>query len=257
MPDLTKPSNSTVSDTRTTRYSSLFSINDLARLRVLIVGVGAYGRQCALRLAQMGVGQLTLVDPDTVSEVNLGPQGFSPHQIGMMKVEALAEDCGILNPDCLVETYPIAFPSSHQLIPPDIIISASDSMECRKALFEWWRDHTESPLLLDNRMGAEALHLFTVKRQFSSIQAYQHKDILFPQSEAYQAPCTARSTSYCPDACCALTLTQITKHLRNLPLDFHIHLNLLTVDLFVKQVSDYLTKDPPHVITPPITDPSV
>ncbi len=68
-------------------------------LQVLLVGAGGNGSQMASGLARMdcalrGLGgaglQVTIVDPDTVSESNVGRQLFSPHDVGRSKAAALA-----------------------------------------------------------------------------------------------------------------------------------------------------------------------
>ena len=57
------------------------------------------GRQVALQLASIGIPLLLLYDHDSVEEVNLGPQGYRPDQIGLSKVEATAQDCRRQNPE--------------------------------------------------------------------------------------------------------------------------------------------------------------
>jgi len=45
--------------------------------------------------------------------------------------------------------------------------------------------------------------------------------------------CTAKTTSYCANIAGGLMLGQFTKHLRNLPVDPDIQLNLLTSEITV------------------------
>lgn len=56
-----------------------------------IVGLGAIGSQLAECLAKLGVSHFTLIDPDVVSEVNLGAQGFYEDEVGLAKVHAVAD----------------------------------------------------------------------------------------------------------------------------------------------------------------------
>ena len=57
-----------------------------------IVGVGAGGAYCLYEsLARSAVGKLTVLDFDTVDDVNLTRQGYETHQIGKRKVDALGE----------------------------------------------------------------------------------------------------------------------------------------------------------------------
>lgn len=66
-----------------------------AKLRgcsVAILGCGGLGSNVAEMLVRSGVGRLTIVDFDTVDERNLNRQFFFRDQVGMPKVEALAEN---------------------------------------------------------------------------------------------------------------------------------------------------------------------
>ena len=57
-----------------------------------IIGVGAGGAYCLYEsLARSAVGKLTVLDFDTVDDVNLTRQGYELHQIGKRKVDALGE----------------------------------------------------------------------------------------------------------------------------------------------------------------------
>jgi len=51
--------------------------------------------------------------------------------------------------------------------------------------------------------------------------------------EAFAGSCTARTTIYCANIAAGLMLCQFTKHLRGLPNDPDIQLNLLACELVV------------------------
>jgi molybdopterin/thiamine biosynthesis adenylyltransferase len=70
----------------------------LKAARVLIVGAGGLGAPAALYLAAVGVGEITLVDPDTVALSNLQRQVlYQTADDGRVKVEAAAERLAALN----------------------------------------------------------------------------------------------------------------------------------------------------------------
>src|SRR4051812_2050179 len=75
---------------RAVRQRDLVPPAALAAYHVLVVGVGAVGRQVALQLAALGADAMTIVDDDTVAVENLAVQGYSPAEIGLPKVEAVA-----------------------------------------------------------------------------------------------------------------------------------------------------------------------
>jgi len=70
----------------------------LKAARVLIVGAGGLGAPAALYLAAAGVGELALLDPDTVALSNLQRQVlYASADEGRVKVEAAAERLASLN----------------------------------------------------------------------------------------------------------------------------------------------------------------
>jgi molybdopterin/thiamine biosynthesis adenylyltransferase len=79
----------------------------LKAARVLIVGAGGLGAPAALYLVAAGVGELAIVDPDTVALSNLQRQVlFGSADQGRVKVEAAAERLAALNAN--VRVTPIA-----------------------------------------------------------------------------------------------------------------------------------------------------
>lgn len=78
-------------------------LEKLARAHVLLFGLGGVGSYAAEALARSGVGALTLVDDDAVSESNLNRQLVALRStVGMAKVEVAAARIRDINPDCRV-----------------------------------------------------------------------------------------------------------------------------------------------------------
>ena len=63
-----------------------------------IAGAGGLGSVVAENLARAGVGKLVIADFDSVEPSNLNRQRYSLAQLGMPKVQALAENIGCFNP---------------------------------------------------------------------------------------------------------------------------------------------------------------
>ena len=91
------------------RTELLLGSESLARLRhcrVAVFGVGGVGGYAAEALARSGVGQLDLVDNDTVSLSNLNRQIIALHStLGKPKVEVARDRIGDIDPAIQVRTY--------------------------------------------------------------------------------------------------------------------------------------------------------
>ena len=82
------------------------SIEKLRAARVAIFGLGGVGGYAAEALARAGVGQMDLVDDDTVSLTNLNRQLLATHSsIGKHKVDAAAERIRDIDPSIQVRCY--------------------------------------------------------------------------------------------------------------------------------------------------------
>ena len=78
----------------------------LARAHVLLLGLGGVGSYAAECLARSGVGELTLVDSDTIALTNLNRQLEALHStLGQPKAEAVAARLRDINPDA--ELHPV------------------------------------------------------------------------------------------------------------------------------------------------------
>lgn len=80
------------------------ALEKLTDSKVIIFGVGGVGGYVAEALARTGVGHITIVDKDTVSESNINRQIIALHStIGRDKVEVLKERMLDINPDINVD----------------------------------------------------------------------------------------------------------------------------------------------------------
>ncbi|UOF93792.1 MAG: tRNA threonylcarbamoyladenosine dehydratase [Bordetella sp.] len=84
-------------------YQNPESLNLLREAHVAVIGLGGVGSWTAEALARSGIGKLTLVDLDHVSESNINRQVHAlDYSIGQSKVKAMSERILQINPGCQV-----------------------------------------------------------------------------------------------------------------------------------------------------------
>ncbi len=109
-----------------------------------IAGAGGLGSNVAMLLARAGIGKLIICDFDVVSLSNLNRQAFSLDQIGMHKVDAIAQNIRKVNPFITLETHKFRLDTDlvqrlfHSV---DIMIEAFDSAAAKAMLIECFSQH--------------------------------------------------------------------------------------------------------------------
>lgn len=215
---------------RTSRFSTLLPISRLTDTPLTVIGCGAIGRQVSLALAAMGVQRLTLFDFDEVSPENLGPQGYRPDQIGELKVVALGKDLVAINPDLSVHCCARRFAYDDLSERERIVFCCVDSIRTRGEIFD--DTYARLDLFLDARMAAECCQLYAWSPDQSPSS---YRDTIFPEGEAADLPCTARSTFYCAQLASSLMVALYSKWLRGIPLPASMTVDLL--GLYLESVS--------------------
>lgn len=108
-------------------------MNKLRSCRVIVFGVGGVGGYATEALARSGVGEITLVDPDTVSVTNINRQIIAlDDTVGRKKVEVMRERILKINPDAKVKTFDVFYSPDNadeiDLSRYDYIVDAIDSV---------------------------------------------------------------------------------------------------------------------------------
>lgn len=110
-------------------------IEKLKNARVLLFGLGGVGGAAAEALARAGVGEMTLVDNDTVSLSNINRQLLATDEtLGMQKTETARKRILSINPDCRVNVENLFYlPGETELITKDYdyIIDAIDTVTAK------------------------------------------------------------------------------------------------------------------------------
>ena len=115
----------------------------LAASHVILFGLGGVGSYTAECLARAGVGELTLVDQDTVSLTNLNRQLEALHStLEQPKVQAVARRLLDINPALVLHPIHATYDAAHreQFFPEgcryDYIVDAIDLVSCKLDLAE-------------------------------------------------------------------------------------------------------------------------
>lgn len=106
----------------------------LAKSSVSIVGAGALGGPCAMYLAAAGIGEIEIVDDDTVDRSNLQRQvQFNEADIGRSKAVVLAGRLEAMNTRLAISVVTRRF-SDGDALSGKVLIDACDNYETRYAL---------------------------------------------------------------------------------------------------------------------------
>ena len=117
-------------------------IEKLKNSKVIVFGIGGVGSFAVEALTRAGVGNLVLVDNDTVCISNLNRQIHATTKtVDMVKVEAMKERIKLINPECKVEAKQVFVTAENipDLITDDIdyVVDAIDTVTSKLALAEY------------------------------------------------------------------------------------------------------------------------
>ncbi len=156
------------------RFSLMLSAEEMHNLmssRILIFGVGGVGGALAQFLVRSGVGRVGIVDFDHVDITNLNRQLISFRStMGELKVDTLSRQLKDINPDLIVDKYPIRYSAESEtqvdFSAYDYIVDCVDDLPAKKLIIQ--RAKSEKiPLLC--AMGAG--------NRYSEIPSFEIADI--------------------------------------------------------------------------------
>ncbi|MDR1306173.1 MAG: tRNA threonylcarbamoyladenosine dehydratase [Treponema sp.] len=117
------------------------TVEALERCRVIVFGLGGVGSWAAEALARSGIGELDIVDSDTVCITNINRQVQAVNgTVGLLKTEALGERLAAINPACKVRALGRVFSrekaGEFDIGGADYVIDAIDSLTHKLDLIE-------------------------------------------------------------------------------------------------------------------------
>ncbi len=132
------------------------NVEKLKCKRVIVFGVGGVGGYTCEALARTGIGQIDLVDNDTVSLSNINRQIIALHStVGRYKVDVMKERIYDINPTITVNTHNIFFTpeasSQFDLSKYDYVVDAIDTVSGKIELIRLC-DKAGTPII--SSMGA-------------------------------------------------------------------------------------------------------
>ena len=148
----------------------------LSSAHVILFGLGGVGSYVAECLARSGVGELTLVDSDTVSVSNINRQLEAlTSTVGKSKAEAIAERIRDINPNAVLHPIHGLYDAANRdtFFPEgchyDYIVDAIDLVSCKLDLLETAR-RLEIPLIMalgtGNKMDPSLLQIADISETY-------------------------------------------------------------------------------------------
>lgn len=211
---------------RFVRQDSLVPQDKMTQHPATVIGVGAIGRQVALQLASIGCPKIQIIDFDTVDATNITTQGYLARQIGLPKVDALADTIRSIDGNILVGAINDIYRPKHRCHPA--IFCCVDKISTREVIYRSLGKRN-CGFFVDGRMLGETMRIIAV----DSTNLPRYKETLFSQEEAQTGACTAKSTIYTASIAAGMMVHQYTRFLRGIPLDFDSTLNLFAGELDV------------------------
>jgi tRNA A37 threonylcarbamoyladenosine dehydratase len=179
------------------------ALERLQKARVAVFGLGGVGGYTLEALARAGIGQLDLIDNDTVSISNINRQILATHStVGMDKTEAAKKRVLDINPACVVHTHKVFYTpetaGQFDFSQYDYIVDAIDTVTGKLALVE--QAHAAgTPIICcmgtGNKMDASAFQvadisktsmcpLARVMRKELGKRGIKHLKVVYSQEEA-------------------------------------------------------------------------
>ena len=132
---------------------------------VVIVGIGGVGSWTAEALARSGVGRITLIDMDHISESNINRQIHAQDStLGMSKIEAMQRRIADINPDCHLhliddfvtpENWTLLLDKVQSFAAIDGVIDACDQAAAKTAMVAWALRHKKIPFIAVGAAGGK------------------------------------------------------------------------------------------------------
>lgn len=174
------------------RFKNQSGLLDVEKLNtpVLVVGAGAIGSFYVMTLAKMGFKDILVYDSDKIEDHNIANQMYPEYYKGMEKVEALQKVTDAYAGVKIKFINKFWHPDNAQIA--DIVVMATDNMDARIAIWNYYKDKENVRLIVDGRMGAQVSRAYSVDMSKNDEKAF-YQSTLYPQKDATPDRCTMKS----------------------------------------------------------------
>lgn len=150
---------------------------------VAVFGLGGVGGFCSETLARAGVGELTIIDFDTVSETNINRQLVALHStVGKSKAELFESRLKDINPEIKLNVVDDFYSGDLNLSNVDFVADAIDTMRSKIELLETC---VKQNIPVISSMGA-GNRIDPTKLYISDISEIENKNAPFVSNIIYQ-----------------------------------------------------------------------
>ena len=143
-----------------------------------------------------------------LEEHNLSTTSCPEKYLNQHKIYAAEKTCKLLNKNVTMKTRDVFWQTGHTL--ENKVFLTPDNMECRKYVYEQWKQNPDREFLIDMRMGALGFEIITVTRENDYFM-----DSYVPSSSIPDDPCTAKHTIFCGSLAASYGLAQAFNVLQN------------------------------------------
>ncbi len=155
----------------------------LSSKHVAVFGLGGVGGFCAEALARAGIGELTIIDFDTVSETNINRQLVALHStVGKSKAELFKDRLKDINPDIKLNVVDDFYSGDLNFFNADYVADAIDTMRSKIELLETC---VKQNVPVISSMGA-GNRIDPTKLYISDISEIENKNAPFVSNIIYQ-----------------------------------------------------------------------
>ncbi len=155
----------------------------LSSKHVAVFGLGGVGGFCAEALARAGIGELTIIDFDTVSETNINRQLVALHStVGKSKAELFKDRLKDINPDIRLNVVDDFYSGDLKLFNVDYVADAIDTMRSK---IELLGTCVKQNIPVISSMGA-GNRIDPTKLYISDISEIENKNAPFVSNIIYQ-----------------------------------------------------------------------